>query len=42
MEIKRDSLGPLARKAAMIEHKRVLQNFNRNDETFVNAYMTDR
>lgn len=27
--IKKDKLGPLARKAAQIDHKRNLENFNR-------------
>ena len=39
---KKDRLGPLARKAALVEHKRTLQEFNRFDEGFVDAYMAER
>lgn len=42
MQVKRDQLGPLARKAAMIEQKRVLQNFNRFNQTFVEAYNSEK
>ena len=41
-ELKRDQLGPLARKAAIAEEKRNLENFNRFNQNFVEAYTADR
>ena len=40
--IKKDQLGPLARKAAQIEHKRNLENFNRFNQDYVEAYNAER
>jgi len=37
-----DRLGPLARKAAQVEHQRALENFNRFNENFVEAYEAER
>jgi len=37
-----DKLGPLARKAALVEHKRALQDFNRFNKNFVDAYEAER
>jgi len=39
---RKDRLGPLARKAAMIEEKRNLEKFNRFNEDYVDAYMAER
>jgi len=35
-------LGPLARKAALVDHKRNLESFNRFNENFVDAYTAER
>ena len=41
-KIRKDRLGPLARKAALLEHKRSLENFNRFNEVFVDTYKAER
>ena len=40
--VQKDRLGPLARKAAEIEHQRTLQDFNRFDQAFVEAYAAQK
>jgi hypothetical protein len=39
--MRRDELGPLARKAAVIENQRSLQNFDRFNQDFSEAYNLD-
>lgn len=41
-QIRRDELGPLARKAEELEHRRNLESFNRFNQHFVDAYMAER
>ena len=41
-KLRKDRLGPLARKAALLEHKRSLQDFNRFNEVFVDAYKAEK
>ena len=40
--MRKDRLGPLARKAAEIEHQRVLKDFNRFSYDYVEAYKADK
>lgn len=40
--MRKDRLGPLARKAALLEHKRSLQNFNRFNQHFVESYKAEQ
>jgi ribosomal protein S4 len=40
--MKSDKFGPLARKAALVEHKKTLENFNRENINFVEAYNAQR
>ena len=35
-------MGPLARKAALTEHNRTLESFNRFNESFVEAYNSEQ
>lgn len=39
--MRKDRLGPLVRKAAQIEHKRALQDFNRFNYEYVTAYKAE-
>lgn len=39
--MRKDRLGPLARKAAMLEHQRALKDFNRFNHEFVEAYKAE-
>ena len=38
---KRDQLGPLARKASLVEHQRKLEKFDRFNQDFVDAYKAE-
>ena len=40
--MRKDRLGPLVRKAAQIEHKRALQDFNRFNYDYVEAYKAEK
>jgi len=42
LDSRKDRLGPLARKAALLEHKRTLDTFNRFNHEFVESYKAEK